>query len=82
MTLAEAEDLPGHGAAVRVRCAGPVTATEWRCPLRDELGGSSRTARRSSTYPVALNVNENPYPPSRGGGRRRRRRGRRRRRAG
>ena len=74
---------PAHGAAVR----GPVRAAErdrWTlaCRCGRSCAASSRTARRSSTCPVQLNVNENPYGPdaevvadiARGGGARPRRR--------
>ena len=60
--LAEAEDLPGHGAAV-ARAASTGSA-DGRSRCARSCGGSSRTARRSSTSPSQLNVNENPYPPS------------------
>ena len=71
VTLAEAEDLPAHGAALqgagstgRSRRASepardPASTT---CPSGTSCAASPRTARRSSTCPVRLNTNENPYP--------------------
>ena len=67
VTLADAEDLPGHGAAVNVRF-GRVSADSGSCswpPLRDELRGVEPYGAPQLDVPVALNVNENPYPPSR-----------------
>ena len=81
LALAEAEDLPAHGAAV----AGPaatVTAPRDlrdRCdpldlPLRDELRGEQPYGAPQLDVPVRLNINENPYPPQRRGRRARSRR--------
>ena len=67
-TLAEAEDLPGHGDAVRLRLERAGDRADWRstaCRCARSWSGSSRTAPRSSTSPVRLNTNENPYGPSR-----------------
>jgi hypothetical protein len=65
VTLAEAEDLPGHGAAVRVRFEGSADRT------RHELSPDAARAAGIEPYgapqldvPVQLNVNENPYGPS------------------
>ena len=41
-------------------------------PLRDELRGIEPYGAPQLDVPVQLNVNENPYPPSRGRGRRHR----------
>src|SRR3954451_19122109 len=60
VALAHAEDLPGHGAAITVRTAGAVMAL----PLREELRGIEPYGAPQLDVPVALNVNENPYPPS------------------
>ena len=60
MTLADAEDLPGHGAAIRVRSRGPPMTL----PLREELRGIEPYGAPQLDVPVALNVNENPYGPS------------------
>ena len=59
VTLAEAEDLPGHGAAVKIRF-GAMTPL----PLREELRGLEPYGAPQLDVPVRLNVNENPYPPS------------------
>ena len=63
VTLAEAEDLPGHGAAV----AGPVRGLtdEHFPPLREELRGIEPYGAPQLDVPVQLNVNENPYGPRR-----------------
>ena len=60
--LAEAEDLPGHGAARpgAVRRRGRLM----ELPLREELRGIEPYGAPQLDVPVALNVNENPYPPS------------------
>ena len=60
VTLAEAEDLPAHGAAVRVRFESGMTFP----PLREELVGLAPYGAPQLDVPVQLNVNENPYPPS------------------
>ena len=70
MTLADAEDLPGHGAAVRVRFDRESPSGPWRRrsswpPLREELRGVEPYGAPQLDVPVRLNVNENPYPPSR-----------------
>ena len=64
MTLADAEDLPGHGAAVRVRLEEAVNRVPWTPPLRSELVGIEPYGAPQLDVPVQLNVNENPYPPS------------------
>ena len=60
VNLAEAEDLPAHGAAVRVRLRVMTFP-----PLREELVGLAPYGAPQLDVPVQLNVNENPYPPSR-----------------
>ena len=62
VTLAEAEDLPGHGAAVRVAVRG-LSMSDFP-PLRDELKGLEPYGAPQLDVPVQLNVNENPYGPS------------------
>ena len=59
VTLANAEDLPGHGAAVSVR----FDRSSWP-PLREELRGIEPYGAPQLDVPVQLNVNENPYGPS------------------
>ena len=59
--LADAEDLPAHAAAVRVRAA-PHDRRWTSCPLRPSCAGARPTAPRSSTCRYALNTNENPHP--------------------
>ena len=61
IALAEAEDLPAHGTAVAVRRA--VTGLD-ALPLRDELRGEVPYGAPQLDVAVALNTNENPYPPS------------------
>ena len=63
VTLADAEDLPAHGAAVRVRF-GSMLASGTFPPLRDELRGLEPYGAPQLDVPVRLNVNENPYAPS------------------
>jgi histidinol dehydrogenase len=82
VALADAEDLPAHGAAVK----GGSTEDEQvtgidDLPLRDELRGKSPYGAPQLDVPVRLNTNENPYPlpdaarrGDRQGGRRPRRR--------
>ena len=77
VALAEAEDLPGHGAAVRVRFDEAAMTDDAWPPLREELRGLEPYGAPQLDVPVQLNVNENPYAPVRRG-RRRHRRGRRR----
>ena len=62
VTLAEAEDLPGHGAAVRVRFGRTDDRVTFP-PLREELRGIEPYGAPQLDVPVQLNVNENPYPP-------------------
>ena len=66
LALAAAEDLPAHGAAVAVRlsCRDRVGRSLDALPLRDELRGEAPYGAPQLDVPVALNVNENPYPPS------------------
>ena len=59
--FAEAEDLPAHGAAV-TWCGSTSMIDICRCGRN--WSGRCRTAPRNLTFRCALNVNENPYPPS------------------
>ena len=67
VTLAEAEDLPGHGAAVRVRFElTRVTAARLRAarrPCARSCAASSRTAPRSSTSPSSSTSTRTPTGP-------------------
>ena len=63
VTLAEAEDLPGHGAAVPRALRGGVDDEPFL--LREELRGIEPYGAPQLDVPVQLNVNENPYPPPR-----------------
>ena len=73
-TLADAEDLPAHGAAVLARFDGRPppgsTRTEVgsgaadRLPVRPLLRGRSAYGAPQLRVPVRLNTNENPHPPS------------------
>ena len=69
VTLADAEDLPGHGAGGQRALRPPVSADVTRepetwPPLREDLRGVEPYGAPQLDVPVALNVNENPYPPS------------------
>ena len=65
VTLAEAEDLPGHGDAVRVRFDDRgLSRVTLIPPLREELRGIEPYGAPQLDVPVQLNVNENPYGPS------------------
>jgi histidinol-phosphate aminotransferase len=71
VTLAGAEDLPAHGAAVLARFDGQPpdeardspTAAD-RLPIRPELRARSAYGAPQLDVPVRLNTNENPHPPS------------------
>ena len=68
LALSAAEDLPAHGAALAVaRPAHDEHARrlDWTLPIRDELRGELPYGAPQLDVPVALNVNENPYPPAR-----------------
>ena len=60
VTLAEAEDLPGHGAAVRVAVRGLHDASR---PSATSCRGSSRTAPRSSTCRSSSTSTRTPTAP-------------------
>ena len=77
IALAEAEDLPGARRGRR-RAAQRVSGGLDALPLRDELRGEVPYGAPQLDVPVALNTNENPYPPGDGGRRRHRGRGGRR----
>lgn len=67
--LAEAEGLPAHAAAVKIRRTGDDAARvpraqEVRLPLRPDLSGVEPYGAPQLEVPVRLNVNENPYAPS------------------
>ena len=70
--LADAEDLPAHGAAVLARfgaapssgkAAVTPTAVD-RLPVRPELRTRAAYGAPQLDVPVRLNTNENPHPPS------------------
>ena len=67
ITLAEAENLPSHGEAVRRRFetmtpGKKVTLAD--LPLREDLRGKSPYGAPQLEVPVRLNTNENPHPPT------------------
>ena len=67
ITLAEAENLPSHGEAVRRRFENvtpgkKVTLAD--LPLREDLRGKSPYGAPQLQVPVRLNTNENPHPPT------------------
>ena len=69
ITLANAENLPAHGEAVRRRFEqvsdeGTRKITLDDLPLRDNLRGKSPYGAPQLSVPVRLNTNENPHPPT------------------
>ena len=76
VTLAEAEDLPGHGAAVRR--PRPSGSGLMQLPLREELRGIEPYGAPQLDVPVRPERQREPLPAQRGGRRRRRGGGRRR----
>ena len=64
MTLADAEDLPAHGAAIKARFGWKVPSVTGidDLPIRDELRGKTPYGAPQLDVPVQLNTNENPYP--------------------
>jgi histidinol dehydrogenase len=68
-TLADAEDLPAHGAAVFQRFAGGVATdedapaeTSLEVPIRPDLRGVRPYGAPQLDLKHRLNTNENPYP--------------------
>ena len=75
VALAEAENLPSHGAAVsdpHLAEGLVMPLPEW-VPIRDDLRGFEPYGAPQIPDVINLNVNENPYPPERAGRRRHRR---------
>lgn len=64
VTLAEAEGLPAHAAAARIRGGDKSKERSLELPFRDELRGIAPYGAPQLNVPVRLNVNENPHPPS------------------
>ena len=68
ITLAEAENLPAHGEAVRRRfetvSTSATRSTLDDLPLREDLRGKSPYGAPQLAVPVRLNTNENPHPPT------------------
>ena len=69
ITLAQAENLPAHGEAVRRRFETVSQTPGQRVtlddlPLREDLRGKSPYGAPQLAVPVRLNTNENPHPPT------------------